>query len=289
MYAQHPEIHEQGMRNLDFFTGKQSDSFFLCTSSLIQKCLVVDFHEEFSALHGQSLLEQAEYLNDAIDYILKIYKSDNYPDPASVMIIGHSMGGVVAKTMFMLNNYQPGTINTIITLSTPHVLPPAPFDWKISKIYDDLHQFWIDGYNLREDITTTTARSLRDVTMISIAGGTLDNTVCSDSANVGAFLPSSHGFTVFTTAIPRVWTGVDHLEILSCKQLVHVLVKAMLDIVDARRSSQVKSVSERMSIMKRAFLSGLEDRGSEPISLGKYIHHHTCIIVILGFRFIDVL
>ncbi|KAJ8656765.1 hypothetical protein O0I10_007613 [Lichtheimia ornata] len=251
LYAQHPEIHEQGMRNLDFFT--------------------VDFHEEFSALHGQSLLEQAEYLNDAIDYILKIYKSDKYPDPASVMIIGHSMGGVVAKTMFMLNNYQPGTINTIITLSTPHVLPPAPFDWKISKIYDDMHQFWIDGYNLRGD-DTTTARSLRDVTMISIAGGTLDNTVCSDSANVGAFLPATHGFTVFTTAIPRVWTGMDHLEILSCKQLVHVLVKAMLDIVDARRSSQVKSVSERMSIMKRAFLSGLEDRGSEPISLGSLMY-----------------
>ena len=251
--------------------------------------MLVDFHEEFSALHGQSLLEQAEYLNDAIDYILKIYKSDKYPDPASVMIIGHSMGGVVAKTMFMLNNYQPGTINTIITLSTPHVLPPAPFDWKISKIYDDMHQFWIDGYNLRED-DTTTARSLRDVTMISIAGGTLDNTVCSDSANVGAFLPASHGFTVFTTAIPRVWTGVDHLEILSCKQLVQVLVKAMLDIVDARRSSQVKSVSERMTIMKRAFLSGLENRGSEPISLGKCITpcingngiHHTCS------RFADV-
>lgn len=260
------------MRNLDFFTGKAMVSMATVSNqpTLLLLLLLVDFHEEFSALHGQSLLEQAEYLNDAIDYILKIYKSDKYPDPASVMIIGHSMGGVVAKTMFMLNNYQPGTINTIITLSTPHVLPPAPFDWKISKIYDDMHQFWIDGYNLRGD-DTTTARSLRDVTMISIAGGTLDNTVCSDSANVGAFLPATHGFTVFTTAIPRVWTGMDHLEILSCKQLVHVLVKAMLDIVDARRSSQVKSVSERMSIMKRAFLSGLEDRGSEPISLGKRV------------------
>ncbi|KAI7858145.1 PGAP1-like protein-domain-containing protein [Circinella umbellata] len=245
-YTTHPEILKQGVRNLDFFT--------------------VDFHEEFSALHGQSLLEQAEYLNDAIDYILKLYprtrKSRQYPDPTSVLIIGHSMGGVVARSMFLISNYQPGSINTIITLSTPHILPPAPFDWKISKIYDDMHRFWIND---------TYWTSLKDVMLISIAGGTLDNIVCSDSANVGAFLPPSNGFTVFTTAIPNVWTGTDHLSIYSCKQLVRVLAKSMLDIVDTRRPSQTKPLNERMMVMKKAFLSGLEDR-TQDLSLGRPNH-----------------
>ncbi|KAI9257366.1 PGAP1-like protein-domain-containing protein [Phascolomyces articulosus] len=268
-YATHPEILKQGIRNLDFFT--------------------VDFHEEFSALHGQSLLEQAEYLNDAIDYILKLYprsrKSRRYPDPTSVIILGHSMGGVVARSMFLLNNYQPGSINTIITLSTPHILPPAPFDWKISKIYDDMHRFWVNGYthgngvssssSLSNDAVATTdlywATSLKDVMLISIAGGTLDNIVCSDSANVGAFLPTSNGFTVFTTAIPNVWTGTDHLSIYSCKQLVRVLAKSMLDIVDTRRPAQTKPLQDRMAVMKKAFLSGLDDR-TQDLSLGRPNH-----------------
>ncbi|KAI8147566.1 PGAP1-like protein-domain-containing protein [Fennellomyces sp. T-0311] len=253
-YATHPEILKQGVRNLDFFT--------------------VDFHEEFSALHGQSMLEQAEYLNDAIDYILKLYpksrKSRRYPDPTSVLIIGHSMGGVVARNMFMLNNYQPGSINTIITLSSPHILPPAPFDWKISKIYDDMHRFWVDGYTQAHEDWA----SLKDVMLISIAGGTLDNIVCSDSANVGAFLPASNGFTVFTTAIPEVWTGTDHLSIYSCKQLVRVLAKAMLDIVDTRKPTQTKSLDERIAVMQRAFLSGLEDR-TQGLSLGRRSYRET--------------
>lgn len=226
-------------------------------------------------MHGQSLLEQAEYLNDAIDYILKLYPnsrktglrmSEKFPDPSSVIIIGHSMGGVVARTMFTLHNYQPGSINTIITLSTPHLLPPAPFDWKISKIYDDIHQFWINGYTSDHPRT-----SLKDVTLFSITGGTLDNIVCSDSANVGTFLPSSNGFTVFTTAIPHVWTGTDHLSVLSCNQLVRVLAKSMLDLVDATRVSQTKPVHERMHVMQKAFLSGLEDRAGDgsDLSLGK--------------------
>ncbi|KAI9311433.1 PGAP1-like protein-domain-containing protein [Dichotomocladium elegans] len=264
-YAELPNIMEKGMRNLDFFT--------------------VDFHEEFSALHGQSLLEQAEYLNDAIDYILKLYSKSHYsPDPSSVIVIGHSMGGVVARAMFMLHNYQPGTINSIITLSTPHILPPAPFDWQISKIYDDMHRFWTEGYQQNVD----RSKSLHDVMLISIAGGTLDNIVCSDSANVGAFLPSTNGFTVFTTAIPRVWTGMDHLAIYSCKQLVRVLASSMLDIVDARLSQQVKPLPERMAVMRKAFLSGLEERASisDPSMLGDARYFDKIYMLEVGERLV---
>ncbi|KAI8339120.1 PGAP1-like protein-domain-containing protein [Chlamydoabsidia padenii] len=269
-YARNADTWDQGMRHLDFFT--------------------VDFNEEFSALHGQSLLEQAEYLNDAIDYILKLYplarrwgphQNTQLPDPTSVIILGHSMGGTVARTMFTLHNYQPGTINTVITLSTPHILPPAPFDWKISKIYDDIHSFWKSAYTnpqqqqqysslhsqydqlaTKTTISTTINSTdiLKDVTLISIAGGNLDSMVCSDSTNVGTFLPSNHGFTVFSTTIPHVWTGADHISILSCNQLVKVLSKTLLNIVDARRGPQTKPMEQRIKIMEKAFLSGLEDR-----------------------------
>lgn len=254
-------------------------------------------------MHGQSLLEQAEYLNDAIDYILKLYplsrkwgppQNKHLPDPTSVIIVGHSMGGIVARTMLTLHNYQPGTINTILTLSTPHILPPAPFDWKITQIYKQIHQFWKVDLNqyqqqqkqyqqLSSSLSSQTTSSsssgiekytsgiLKDVSLVSIAGGNLDAIICSDTANVGTFLPRNHGFTVFPTGIPNVWTGTDHNSILTCNQMVKIISKTLLNIVDARRGSQTKPLEERMKVMEKAFLSGLEDRkgdGSD-LELGK--------------------
>ena len=49
---------DDGVRNLDFFT--------------------VDFNEDITAFHGQTLLDQAEYLNEAVRYILSLYS-----DPCS--------------------------------------------------------------------------------------------------------------------------------------------------------------------------------------------------------------
>ncbi|KAG0192309.1 GPI inositol deacylase [Apophysomyces sp. BC1034] len=249
-YARHVENWDHGGRSLDFFT--------------------VDFNEEFSALHGQSLLEQAEYLNDAVDYILKLYPqsrkldprfSADLPDPTSVIIIGHSMGGVVARTMFTLPNYQPGTINTILTFSTPHLMPPAPFDWKITKIYSDISHYWMNGF--KESDWTRSGMALKDVMLISVTGGVLDTMICPDNANVGGFIPQNNGFTVFTTAIPNVWTPTDHDSILSCNQLVKIIAKSLLDIVDARRGPQTRHLVERIGVMRRAFLSGLEDRNAD--------------------------
>ncbi|KAG9307753.1 hypothetical protein G9A89_023318 [Geosiphon pyriformis] len=243
--SKEPKLWEQGVRAIDFFT--------------------VDFNEEFSAFHGHSLLEQAEYLNDAIRYILSLYPalrknqyshpSQTHPDPASIIIIGHSMGGIVARTLFTMTNYQPGSINTILTLATPHLLPPAPFDWQISKIYTDINVFWRDGYST--DVVSP--NSLSDVTLISIAGGTLDTIVCSDSANINSLVPASHGFTVFTTSIPHVWTSMDHQCILWCNQLVKVIARTLLDIVDIRRASQTKPTSERMVVFRKSLLTGLEE------------------------------
>ncbi|KAJ9062613.1 GPI inositol deacylase [Entomophthora muscae] len=83
-----------------------------------------DFQEEFSALTGELLLKQAEYINDCIGHILKMYSgSAKNPAPTAVLVIGHSMGGVVARAAIRLPNYKTKSINTIITLSTPTPTP----------------------------------------------------------------------------------------------------------------------------------------------------------------------
>ncbi len=234
-------LAKAGSRNLDFFT--------------------VDFNEDITAWHGQTLLDQAEYLNEAVAYILSLYHDSrkstmdsDLPDPSSVIILAHSMGGIVARTMLIMPNYQSNSINTIITMSAPHAMPPVSFDQQIVKTYDDINNYWRKSFSEK----WANQNPLWHVTLISIAGGGLDTVVPSDYASISSLVPETHGFTVFTSSIPNVWLGVDHLAILWCDQLMKVVAQAMLDIVDVNRPGQTKPRAERMKQLKKWFLTGME-------------------------------
>lgn len=222
----------------------------------------VDFNEDITAFHGQTLLDQAEYLNDAIAYILSLYhtthqsnRDPSLPDPSSVILVGHSMGGVVARTMLTLPNYQANTINTILTLSAPHARAPVSFDSEIVDTYKRINEYWRESYSKR----WSNENPLWHVTLISIAGGGLDTIVPSDYASVASIVPETHGFTVFTSTMPNVWTGMDHLAITWCDQLRKSVVRALYDVVDVNHATQVRRRAERMRSFKKWFLSGLED------------------------------
>ncbi|KAF2860451.1 GPI inositol-deacylase-like protein [Piedraia hortae CBS 480.64] len=231
---------DKGKRPLDFFT--------------------VDFNEELSAFHGQTLLDQAEYLNEAVSYILALYhnparsiREPGLPQPNSVIVIGHSMGGMVARTMPTMPNYQERTVNTIITLSAPHARAPVSFDSKMVKTYHQVNTFWRRSYS-----AASSRNPLSDVTLVSVAGGGLDTMIPSEYTSLTSLVPDTHGFTVFTSAIPGVWTGMDHLAITWCNQLRKALVKAIFDVVDARRPSQTLVQSERVVALRKRLLTGME-------------------------------
>ncbi|UNI22091.1 GPI inositol deacylase [Purpureocillium takamizusanense] len=230
-----------GVRKLDFFT--------------------VDFNEDITAFHGQTLLDQAEYLNEAIRYILALYsdpqrsdRDSNLPDPTSVIVLGHSMGGVVARAMLVQPNYQANSINTIITMSAPHARPPVTFDGQIVQIYDEINDYWRHAYAQK----WANDNPLWHVTLVSIAGGSLDTVVPSDYASLESLVPDTHGFTVFTTGIPTVWTSMDHQAILWCDQFRRVAARALYDIVDVERASQTKPRADRMRLLKKRLLPGIE-------------------------------
>lgn len=230
-----------GTRSLDFFT--------------------VDFNEEFTAFHGQAILDQAEYLNEAVAYILSLYhdprrseRDPDLPDPTSVIILGHSMGGIVARTMLVMPNYQSNSINTIITMAAPHEKPPVSFDAQLVDIYKEINDYWRQAYSQK----WANNNPLWHVTLISIAGGGLDTMVPSDYASLESIVPETHGFTVFTSTVPTVWTGMDHQAILWCDQFRKVVVKVLYDIVDVNRPAQTKPRAERMRVFKKRFLTGME-------------------------------
>lgn len=239
-----------GVRGLDFFT--------------------VDFNEDITAFHGQTMLDQAEYLNEAIRYILSLYldprmseRSPDLPDPTSVIIVGHSMGGIVARTMLIMPNYQSNSINTIVTMSAPHARPPVSFDGQIVKIYSDINEYWRHAYSQQ----WANNNPLWHVTLVSIAGGGLDTVVPSDYASLESLVPDTHGFTVFTSTIPTVWTSMDHQAILWCDQFRKVIARALYDVVDVNRATQTKPRAERMRVFKKWFLTGMESIAEKTLPL----------------------
>ncbi|KAJ5603211.1 hypothetical protein N7537_006167 [Penicillium hordei] len=233
--------HAAGTRSLDFF--------------------MVDFNEDMAAFHGQTLLDQAEYVNEAISYILSLYhdprrtrRDPGLPDPSAVILVGHSMGGIVARTSLTMANYQANSVNTIITMSAPHAKPPVSFDSDIVHTYKQINDYWRDAYAQ----TWANNNPLWHVTLISIAGGARDTVVPSDYASISSLVPETHGFTVFTSSIPDVWIGMDHLSITWCDQFRKAIIKSLFEIVDARRPTQTKPRAERMRVLKRWYLTGLE-------------------------------
>ena len=233
---------KDGMSSLDFFS--------------------VDFNEDFSAFHGQTILDQAEYLNDAVAYILSLYhdsqrsqRDPGLPDPSSVILVGHSMGGVVARTMLTMPNYQSNTINTIITMSAPHARPPVSVDAESVRTYKRINDYWRQAYTQK----WASDNPLWHVTLISIAGGGLDTVVPSDFASLESLVPSTHGFTVFTSGIPKVWTGADHIQTTWCVQLMKPIVRSIFSTLDVRRPGQTKPRAERMRIFRSWYLTGMED------------------------------
>lgn len=222
----------------------------------------VDFNEDFTAFHGQTLLDQAEYLNDAVAYILSLYhdprrsqRDPGLPDPSSVILIGHSMGGVAARTMLTMPNYQSNSVNTIITMSAPHARSPVSVDEDLVRTYQRINDHWREAYSQK----WASDNPLWHVTLISIAGGTLDTTVPSDYASLTSLVPSTHGFTVFTSSIPGMWTGADHNQAVWCVQLVRPVARSIFEALDVHRPSQTKPRAERMRVFKRWYLTGIED------------------------------
>lgn len=195
----------------------------------------------------------------------KVHRDSDLPDPTSVIIVGHSMGGVVARTMLVQPNYQANSINTIVTMSAPHARPPVTFDGQIVQIYDEINEYWRRAYTQK----WASSNPLWHVTLISIAGGSLDSVVPSDYADIDSLVPETHGFTVYTTGVPTVWTSADHQAIMWCDQFRKVVSQALFDIVDVQRASQTKPRAERMTTFRKRFLTGLEPDAQKTISQGQ--------------------
>ncbi|CAL8326789.1 unnamed protein product [Lota lota] len=161
----------------------------------------VDFNEELVALYGGSLRSQTLFLHECIKAILHLYKGQEHP-PSTVVLVGHSMGGVVARALFTLPRFSPQLVSLIITQASPHLAPVLALDTHLLDFYSAVRERWVKH-----------ADSLANVTVLSVGGGYRDYQVRSGLTSLPCSAGDPNKLSLVATAVPRTWVSTDHLSI----------------------------------------------------------------------------
>ncbi|XP_077131736.1 GPI inositol-deacylase [Ranitomeya variabilis] len=202
----------------------------------------INFNEELVALYGGNLLKQTQFVHISIKTILRLYKNQEFP-PQSVILLGHSMGGLIARAIFTLKKFKPQMINLIITQATPQVMPVLPIDYYLTDFYATVNNYW----NLN-------ANQLQNITILSIAGGFRDYQVRSGLTVLPSLKIKNSALSVVSTAIPRTWASTDHLSIVWCKELILATSRALFNLIDEDTRQITEDSNKRMAILKHHFV-----------------------------------
>lgn len=232
----------------------------------------VDLEGEHSAMDGRILQEHTEYVVYAIHRILDQYKESRHArakegsavsgsSPKSVILVGHSMGGFVARAAIVHPHLRKSAVETVLTLSSPHQLPPVPLQPSLGHYYTHVNQEWRRGYEIQ---TSRSGRYvseplLSQVAVISISGGYNDYQVRSKLESLDGIVPSTHGFMISSTSMKNVWLSMEHQVILWCNQLVVQVSHTLLSLIDAKTGQPFHNVRKRLAIFTKMLHSGIPE------------------------------
>ncbi|XP_076883428.1 uncharacterized protein LOC143532200 isoform X1 [Bidens hawaiensis] len=265
--------------SLTFEEGEEMDETNIPPFNLYKRRLdwfAVDLEGEHSAMDGQILEEHTEYVVYAIHRILDQYKE--YQDarikdgavessslPNSVILVGHSMGGFVARAAVVHPNLRTSAVETILTLAAPHQSPPIALQPSLGHYYESINQKWRKGYEVQ---TSRTAPQLSRVIVISISGGSNDHQIRTKLESVDGIVPSTNGFMISSMGAKNVWLSMEHQVILWCNQLVVQVSHTLLSLVDPETGHPVSGTRKRLTIFTKMLQSGM------PGSLLKQSDYH---------------
>src|SRR6056300_920659 len=95
--------------------------------------------------------------------LLNLLRQISYPmlqrvcDVDSITLVGHSMGGIVARLVPVLHPEIAHLVRDIITLASPHSNPIYAFDYSIQKMYEELRTGWT-----KETLVISISTGLKD-------------------------------------------------------------------------------------------------------------------------------
>ncbi|KAL6863759.1 hypothetical protein ACP4OV_016662 [Aristida adscensionis] len=226
----------------------------------------VDLEGEHSAMDGQILEEHTEYVVYAIHRILDQYKESHIVRskdgakssgnmPSSVILVGHSMGGFVARAALVHPNLRKSAVETILTLSSPHQYPPIALQPSLGQFFSHVNEEWRKGYGI--GVSLSSSPKLSNVVVISVAGGIHDYQIRSSLTSLDGIVPSTHGFMVGTSSMKNVWLSMEHQSILWCNQLVVQVAHTILSIIDPANGQPFLSTQKRLFVFAKMLQSAV--------------------------------
>ncbi|XP_044502922.1 uncharacterized protein LOC123223679 isoform X2 [Mangifera indica] len=233
----------------------------------------VDLEGEHSAMDGEILEEHTEYVVYAIHRILDQYRESHEAReregsaasgslPKSVILVGHSMGGFIARAAIIHPLLRKSAVETVLTLSSPHQSPPLALQPSLGYYFASVNHEWRKGYEVH---TTSTGQHVSDprlshVVVVSISGGYHDYQVRSGLESLDGIVPPTHGFMIPSTGMKNVWLSMEHQAILWCNQLVIQVSHTLLSLIDFRTGQPFLDTRKRLEIFSRML------RGATPQS-----------------------
>jgi molecular chaperone DnaK (HSP70) len=245
----------------------------------------IDFRDEPSAWSAGLVYDQAEYLNDALKMVTQLHQralpsADFAPKEGQTsaeepegkegkgahflpaIVVAHSTGGVVAQLAMTLPNHDPGSLRTLLTLSSPHAVPRLQFDSEMVEVYDRVHRFWssaqrplsalppapLNSSNATAAEVASQGRfkemrrfhehqrdTLADTVVVAIAGGHHDMYIPASLTKLPYYVPAhwrrhqtACGDTVLASSLRRLGFSVDHQALIWCRQLVRSVTVALM-------------------------------------------------------------
>ena len=229
--------------------------------------LSVDVNEEFSAFHGPVIHDQAEFLKFCIRRVLRFY--DHLPlhsRPSKVTLLGHSMGGIISRLAVARGDAH--LVDAIITMSTPHLLPPVTLDADIELAY-------------RQMQNSDHSRPL----LFSLCGGLADSQIASDSCILSRRqISANDGFAVLTSGLPGAWTGVDHQAMVWCHQIRWTVARTILEMTKVDSRSDKLTVAQTWLLPSHSLVRAV-DPESLSATLDIPIVSPNITLLIRGSRF----
>ncbi|KAH7847529.1 hypothetical protein Vadar_027217 [Vaccinium darrowii] len=230
----------------------------------------VDLEGEHSAMDGQILEEHTEYVVYAIHRILDHYKDSRDARvkegaavsgslPKSVVLVGQSMGGFVARAAIVHPDLRKSAVETVLTLSSPHQSPPVALQPSLGHYYARVNEKWRKGYEVQTSRTGCYVSDppLSRIVVVSISGGIHDYQVRTKLESLDGIVPPSHGFVISSTAMKNVWLSMEHQVILLCNQLVVQVSHTLLSLMDPETGQPFSDTQKRLSVFTKMLHSGI--------------------------------
>lgn len=187
----------------------------------------IDFKAQLSGISGRLIHQQIPFVNSALRQISKMHSIDTN----GVIVIGHSVGGFIAKALFARDYFDHNLVPLLINLASPLTKPFINFDDEMRELFVATHHHW--------------SRRSNETLSISISGGKSDRLVPMHLS-----LDSQYDLALTTNSIKDVWLTADHVSITWCRELMNKLAQLLSALMDRKHTRLILDKNQALGVLK---------------------------------------